>query len=90
MWPDLNTVHIDATTGYGNDCLYLRFETMTPDLDRFEADVNDTGWKKVPERWTWLLQSGRNTLRVRSVNTLGAKGKPSTILLNYGDTPFGQ
>ncbi len=90
MWPDLNTVHIDAITGYGNDCLYLRFETMTPDLDRFEADVNDTGWKKVPERWTWLLRSGRNTLRVRTVNALGAKGRPSTMTLNYADTPFGQ
>jgi hypothetical protein len=90
MWPDLNLVHIDATTGYGNDCLYLRFETFTPNFSHFEVDVNDNGWVKASEHYTWLLQSGRNTLRARAVNKLGAKGKPSTVTLNHADAPFGE
>lgn len=88
MWPDLNMVHVDAVQGFGNDRLFLRFETYTPNFSHFEVDVDDTGWKKVGERWTWLFQSGRNTLRVRAVNKLGAKGKPSSFILNYADAPF--
>ncbi|MFC1508732.1 transglutaminase-like domain-containing protein [Candidatus Omnitrophota bacterium] len=89
MWPDLNLVHVDMTSGFGNDRLYLRFETYTPNFKSFEVDVDDTGWKEVGERWTWLLQSGRNTMRVRAVNKLGAKGKPSTFIIDRTDAPFG-
>ena len=90
MWPDLNRVHVDMTSGFGNDRLFLRFETFTPNFSHFEVDVDDTGWNKAGERWTWLLQSGRNTLRIRAVNKLGAKGKPSWFTLNYADAPFGE
>ena len=89
MWPDLNKVHIDATSGHGNDRLILRFETYTPNFSHFEIDVNDTGWKKTGERWAWILQSGRNTLRARAVNKLGAQGKPSVIVLNHADSYLG-
>ena len=90
MWPDLNKVHVDMTSGFGNDRLFLRFETYTPNFSHFEVDVDDTGWKKVGERWTWLLQSGRNTLRVRAVNKPGAKGKPSEFVINHADAPFAE
>jgi hypothetical protein len=90
MWPDLNRVHVDATQGLGNDRLFLRFETYTPNFSHFEVDTDDTGWKGVGERWTWLLQSGKNTLRVRAVSRLGVKGKPSTFVVNHADAPFGE
>ena len=90
MWPDLNTVHVDATQGFGNDRLFLRFETYTPNFSHYEVNVDDTGWKKVSDRWTWLLQSGRNTLRVRAINKLGAKGKPSSFAINHADAPFAE
>ncbi len=89
LWPDLNLVHVDMVSGFGNDRLFLRFETYTPNFSHFEVDVDDTGWKESTDRWTWLLQSGKNTLRVRAVNKLGAKGKPSVIVLNHADAPFG-
>ena len=90
MWPDLNMVHVDATQGFGNDRLFLRFETYTPNFSHFEVDVDDTGWKKAGERWTWLLQSGRNTLRVMAVSKLDVKGKPSVFVINHGDAPFAE
>ena len=90
MWPDLNKVHVDVTSTFGNDRLFLRFETYTPNFSHFEIDVDDTGWKKSGERWTWLLQSGRNTLRVRAVSKLGVKGKPSSFVINHADAPFGE
>jgi len=90
MWPDLNLVHVDVTQGLGNDRLFLRFETCTPNFSHYEIDVDCAGWKEAGERWTWLLQSGKNTLRVRAVNMLGAKGKPSEFVVNHADAPFGE
>ncbi|MBN1292262.1 MAG: transglutaminase domain-containing protein [Candidatus Latescibacteria bacterium] len=88
MWPDLNKVHVDATSSLGNDRIFLRFETYTPNFSHFEVNVDDEGWKAVSERWTWLLQSGRNTLRIRAVSKLGVKGKPSSFVVNHADAPF--
>ncbi len=90
LWPDLNKVHVDLTQGFGNDRLFLRFETYTPNFSHIEVNADDTGWKEVGERWTWLLQSGQNTLKVRAVNKLGAKGKPSSFVVNHADAPFGE
>ena len=88
MWPDLNRVHVDAVSTLGNDRLFLRFETYTPNFCHFEVNVDDTGWKDAGERWTWLLQSGRNTLRVRAASKPGVKGKPSSFVINHADAPF--
>jgi hypothetical protein len=88
MWPDINTVHVDITSSFNNRELFLRFETYTPNLGHFEVNENETGWKQTDERWTWFLQSGRNTLLVRSVSKLGVKGKPSTFVINHVDAPL--
>ena len=53
-------------------------------------NVDDTGWKEAGERYTWLLQSGRNTIGVRAVNKLGVKGHPSSMVLNHTDAPLGE
>lgn len=90
MWPDLNRVHVDATQGFGNDRLFLRFETYTPNFSHFEVNHNDAGWVKVSDHWTWFLGSGRNELRVRAVSKLGVKGHPSRIVLNHADNPLGE
>ena len=89
LWPDLNRVRIHATSGLGNDRLFLHFETYTPNFDRFEVDVDDTGLKEVGARWVWILGTGRNTLRVRAVNKMEIKGKPAHIVLNHVSEPFG-
>ncbi|MEN6561793.1 MAG: hypothetical protein ABFD52_13565 [Acidobacteriota bacterium] len=90
LWPDLNTVHVDATTAVGNDRLFLRFETYTPNFSHFEVNVDDAGWTEAGERYTWLLQPGRNVIRVRAASKLGVKGHPSYIALNHANTPLGE
>jgi hypothetical protein len=91
MWPDLNKVHVDATQGFGNDRLFLRFETYTPNFSHFEVNHNGRGWEELEtDHWTWFLGSGRNTLSVRTVNKLGAKGKLSIVVLNHADAPLGE
>ena len=89
MWPDLNRVHVDAVSGFGNDRLFLRFETYTPNFSHVEVNVDDTGWQQVGERWCWLLQSGKNTLKARAVTMQGVAGKPSEIVLNKADAVWG-
>jgi hypothetical protein len=85
MWPDLNLVHVDATTSFGNDRIFLNFTTYTPNFSHYEVNVDGAGWQQVGERWTWLLQSGMNSLEVRAVSMLGAKGKPTELVINHAD-----
>lgn len=89
MWPDLNLVHINATVGYGNDRIFLRFETYTPNFDHFEINVNDQGWKTIEvDRYSWILVPGKNIFKVRAVNMLGVKGKSSLLVINHGNAPY--
>ena len=87
---NLNLVHVDMTSAFGNDRLFLRFETYTPNLKSFEIDVDDTGWKEVGERWTWLLIPGKNTVRVRAINKSGLEGKPSKFVVNHVIMPLNE
>jgi len=88
MWPDLNLVHIHALSSYGNDRLFLHFETYTPNFSHIEVSVDDTEWRKTGEKWTWFLRSGKNTIRARAVSKSGVKGKPSSVVLHYVDVPL--
>jgi len=89
MWPDLNRVHAHAAQVQDNRYLFLIFETYTPSFSHFEVDENDSGWRTVSgDRWTWVLATGRNTLRVRAVNELGAQGKPSLLVVDRADVRF--
>jgi hypothetical protein len=87
MWPVLNRVHVHAVSGVGDDRLFLRFETYTPNFSRYEVEVDGATWAEVPDRWVWLLQTGPNHLRVRAVNKQHVAGKPSVIAVNRTDTP---
>ena len=90
LWPDLNTVHITVTQGHGNDRLFLEFETYTPNFSRYEVNPDEKGWTPAEERWTWLLVPGKNSLRVRSVNTAGVAGKPSKLVVNNVVMPLNE
>ena len=90
LYPDLNTVHVDAISSAGTDRLYLSFETYTPNFSHFEVNADETGWKKTGDTWTWYLQSGKNTLQARAVSKLGVKGKPSRFTVHHADVPYHQ
>jgi len=82
MWPELNRVHVDATSAWGTDRLFLRFDTYTPNFSHYEVNVDEQGWKTTDSRWCWLLHPGKNVLEVRAVNKLGAAGKPTVVCIN--------
>jgi hypothetical protein len=90
LWPDLNTVHINVTQGYGNEHLFLEFETYTPNFSHFEVNTDRAGWMKTEERWTWYLRPGRNEVEVRAVSKLGVGGKPSRLVVNHVAMPLNE
>ncbi|GAG49726.1 unnamed protein product [marine sediment metagenome] len=90
LWFDLNTVHITVTQGFGNDRLFLEFETYTPNFSHYEVNNDENGWVPAEDRWTWLLVPGKNSLRVRSVNTAGVDGKPSKLVVNHVVMPLNE
>ena len=90
LWPDLNTVHIHVTQGYGNDRLFLHFESYTPNFCHFEVNTDDNGWVPAEERWAWLLIPGKNSVLVRSVNKSGVCGKPSKLVVNHVVMPLNE
>lgn len=90
LWPDLNTVHVTCSQGAGNDRLFLEFETYTPSFSHFEVACDGAAWKRVEDRWTWLLVPGKNSLQVRSVNEGGNRGKPASLVVNRVMSPLQQ
>ncbi|MHB9031135.1 MAG: hypothetical protein ACYC9O_20405, partial [Candidatus Latescibacterota bacterium] len=90
IWPDLNTVHINTTQGYGNEHLFLEFETYTPNFSHYEVNADRTGWKRTEERWSWHLVPGRNEIEVRAVSKLGVGGKPSRLVVNHVAMPLNE
>jgi len=90
MWPELNKVRVHATSGGGDDELFLRFESYTPNFDHYEVQQDGGDWKTVDEHWTWSLHPGKNTLNVCAVNGLGVKGKPTVLVLNQVPRKIGE
>ncbi|MHB9029565.1 MAG: transglutaminase-like domain-containing protein, partial [Candidatus Latescibacterota bacterium] len=88
MWPELNRTHITATQGYGNDQLYLQFETYTPNFSHYEVCTDDGPWEEAASSFVWMLAPGKNTVRVRAASKLGVKGKPSSLSVNHVLMPF--
>ncbi len=83
LYPDLNTVHITATQGYGNDQLYLQFETYTPNFSHYEVSLDDGPWEETADSYVWLLAPGKNTIQVRAASKLAVKGKPASLAINH-------
>jgi len=88
MWPELNTVHIHAAQGYGNDSIFLHFESYTPNFCHYEVNCDDSGWKDADERYAWLLGPGKNNIEVRAVNKQGVTGKTSSVAINRVVVPM--
>jgi hypothetical protein len=83
MWPELNKTRIHATSGGGEAQLFLRFESYTPNFSHYEVQREDSVWSVTKDQWVWRLHPGKNTLKVRAVNEMGVKGKPTLIELNH-------
>ena len=72
------------------DSVKVTIGTMTPNFKEFQVRIDGGStqgspqggaWKASPEKLTWSLHAGQNTLEARSVNKFGVEGPVSKVVL---------
>jgi hypothetical protein len=58
--------------------LEVTFHSVTPNLKDYEVRVAGGPWQSAVDRYRWALQSGTNTLEVRTRNSFGVNGPAMT------------
>jgi len=86
-WP-LNHVHISllgCQLSADKVIMKLRFNTVTPNFDRFEIKLDKAKavYYNYNSTFEWELSKGANTFSAASVNRFGLKGRASIISINY-------
>jgi hypothetical protein len=79
----LNQVAVDLQQAKANT-LIVCLDSQTPNLERYEAAINDGKWQPVKSGFEWELREGTNRLRLRTVNAFGRCGRESTIGITRG------
>jgi len=64
----------------GSNILKVQLETVTPNFDAFEISIDRGEWNASTAIYDWLLHSGQNTLKARSVNKFGLRGPEHKIV----------
>ncbi|MDO9465031.1 MAG: transglutaminase-like domain-containing protein [bacterium] len=88
----LNQAHISlschrASKGIPVPVLEVNIETETPWFDYFMVCIDKDNWRKRPERFTWRLKEGKNTIEAKPVNKFCREGVISkiSVILREGD-----
>lgn len=84
----LNCSRIHLSYSKNPDELQVDLATHTPNLARLEMRRETNGkrlgeWQTTPASFIWKLESGENTLVVRSVNHWGKAGSESRAVVSY-------
>jgi hypothetical protein len=61
--------------------LSVSVKTMTPNLLRYEVQLDGNGWKPSEDSFSWTPHRGRNQLEVRTLNRFGVAGPVSTAAI---------
>ena len=63
------------------DKISVALNTLTPNFQRFEIQLEGAGWKPSAETFAWNPHPGANRLEARTVNAFGVTGPGSTAVL---------
>lgn len=64
------------------DNLAVRFQTLTPNFQRYEIRQDGGPWRPTGDRYDWRMDPGVHQLEARAVNRFGVAGPISTIVVN--------
>jgi hypothetical protein len=78
FYPSLNQVAVDLQQ-HDQDTLTVNLDSMTPNLARYEAAIDEKAWTTARPGFKWALHDGENRLKVRTVNTFGVAGRPTAL-----------
>ncbi|MCC6231838.1 MAG: hypothetical protein IT580_04300 [Verrucomicrobiales bacterium] len=63
----------------------VRAQTLTPNLDHYEARMDGGDWRPQEARFAWPVHDGTNRLEVRTLNRFGIPGPVSTAVLRVAE-----
>jgi hypothetical protein len=63
--------------------LIVTLKTLTPNLERYEVQLDGAGWKTSADKVTWTLRPGANRLAARTMNQFGVPGPVSTAEIEF-------
>lgn len=63
----------------------VRVQTLTPNLDHYEARMDGGDWRPQEARFAWPVHDGTNRLEVRTLNRFGIPGPVSTAVLRVAE-----
>jgi len=65
--------------------LHVGMKTLTPNLKRYETQVDRGRWKPADDGFVWSLHPGLNRLEARTVNQFGVTGPVSKTEVAVAD-----
>ncbi|HMJ63993.1 MAG TPA: transglutaminase-like domain-containing protein [Candidatus Binatia bacterium] len=79
-------LEISAENGKVN----VSLKTLTPNFERYEAQLDNGEWKTAIGNFVWAIRPGVNRLAVRTVNQFGVPGPASTAAIELTPKATGQ
>lgn len=76
----INQVAVDLQQADAHT-LAVNMQTQTPNLDHYEAAIDDGPWRTVESGFKWKLGTGANRLRLRAVSKFGVLGRDTAIAI---------
>lgn len=82
FYPTLNRVEYTATYDKTEGQININMITVTPNFETFEINIDGQGWQPSNDSYTWQLRpAALNKVEMRTRNSGGAIGKPSSLTL---------
>ncbi|MCE5251512.1 transglutaminase-like domain-containing protein [bacterium] len=81
MYWTINQVQIFLYESGNPNAVTVVLDTVTPNLDKVMARLDNGEWKETPMNFTWTLKSGTNRLEVKPVNKWGLDGITSVVTM---------
>ena len=76
----LGQTALDVTPSDGL-AVQIDLQTLTPNFDTFEVQIDSGEWDRSGDRLAWPLHEGTNILNARTLNQFGVEGPVSTLEL---------
>ena len=84
MYPTQNQVRYTLVRGEKPGEIEVYLETDTPNFAGYIVSLDGSAWEERPDRFTWRLHEGMNSLQVRTRNTAGVEGIVSSVTITKG------
>lgn len=80
FYPTLGSVQFDCTATDSAGEVRVSMVTFTPNLRRFEVQIDGGDWRASESSFSWPLRPGGvNSLQMRTVNMMHVRGAPSGV-----------